>query len=68
MKSNRKSNRKSSKKHIKPKGMSCKEFLQKKIAINIREFKNGNKKIKSIPQAIAISYSQVRKSNPKCRL
>ncbi len=62
--------RKSRKSFKKPKGMTCKEFLSNKIAHNIREFKRGKilsngRKIKSIKQAIAISYSQVKKSGCK---
>lgn len=44
----------------------CKSKLSKKISINIREMKTGNKKIKSPKQAIAISYSQIKKKYPKC--
>jgi hypothetical protein len=32
----------------------------------MKEFKKGNKKIKSALQAIAISYSQIKKKYPKC--
>jgi hypothetical protein len=51
--------------HIKPNGMTCKQFLSKKIADNMREFKAG--KFKSREQAIAIAYSQVRRGNPRCK-
>lgn len=44
--------------------MSCKEFLGRKIAENMRELKKG--KFSSRAQAIAVSYSQVRASG--CRL
>jgi len=44
----------------------CKSRLSKKISINLREMKSGNKKIKSPKQAIAISYSQIKKKYPKC--
>jgi hypothetical protein len=73
-KSRRKSRRKSSsKKYTKPNGMTCKEFLSKKIANNTREFNAGTllsngRKITSRQQAIAIAYSIVRKSNPRCKL
>jgi hypothetical protein len=44
----------------------CRSKLSKKIAINLREMKSGNKRIKSPKQAIAISYSQIKKKYPKC--
>jgi hypothetical protein len=44
----------------------CRSKLSKKISINIREMKSGNKRIKSPRQAIAISYSQIKKKYPKC--
>ena len=44
----------------------CRNKLSKKIAINLREMKSGNKRIKSPAQAIAISYSQIKKKYPKC--
>lgn len=44
----------------------CRSKLSKKIAINLKEMKSGNKKIKSPKQAIAISYSQIKKKYPKC--
>ena len=52
--------------------MTCKEFLSKKIAENMREFKAGKllsngRKITSRKQAIAIGYSQVRRGNPRCK-
>lgn len=52
--------RKSNRKYRKPKGMSCKKFLSAKIKINSREFKNKK-------QAIAVSYSEVKKGNPMCK-
>ena len=42
----------------------CKKMLSEKIAININEYKEG--KYKSRKQAIAVSYSQVRKKSPVC--
>lgn len=59
--------------HVKPRGMSCKKFLSKKIADNMREFNAGKllsngRKITSKQQAIAIAYSQVRNGNPKCKI
>lgn len=58
------------KRYIKPKGMSCKDFLSAKIAENMREFKKGKllsngRKITNRKQAIAISYSTVRNSGCK---
>jgi len=44
----------------------CRNKLSKKIAINLREMKSGNKRIKSLAQAIAISYSQIKNKYPKC--
>ena len=32
----------------------------------MREYKEGNKKIKSDLQAIAVAYSQIKKKYPKC--
>jgi len=57
--------------YIKPKGMTCKEFLGHKIAHNMREFKKGKRlsngrRISSRRQAIAMAYSQVRKAG--CRI
>ena len=49
--------------YIKPNDMTCKEFLGRKIAENMREFKKG--KFSSRAQAIAVAYSQVRASG--CR-
>jgi len=43
----------------------CKKYLSKKIGINMREFNNGLYKSKA--QAIAVAYSQVRKSHPNCK-
>jgi hypothetical protein len=44
----------------------CRGKLSNKIKINMKEYKKGNKRIKSHIQAIAISYSQVKKKYPKC--
>ena len=59
----RKSKRRSKK--SKRRSSKCKKYLQKKIGINISEFKNGLYVSKS--QAIAVAYSQVRKKHPSCR-
>lgn len=42
----------------------CKDLLQKKIRINISEYKKG--RWKSPMQAVAVSYSQIRKRFPEC--
>lgn len=42
----------------------CKKFLKKKISINMREYKQG--RFSSRAQAIAVSYSQMRKKYPEC--
>ncbi len=44
----------------------CRSLLSNKISINMKEFKSGNKKIKSPLQAIAIAYSQIKKKYPEC--
>lgn len=44
----------------------CKRLLGEKIAINMKEFRD-NKRWKSPKQAIAVSYAQARKINPKCK-
>ena len=42
----------------------CKQLLQKKIQINIEEYKKGW--WVSPKQAVAVSYSQIRKKYPEC--
>lgn len=54
----KKSTKKSTKKSL------CKKRLSDKIAINMREYKTG--RYKSRGQAIAVSYSQVKKMFPRC--
>ena len=44
----------------------CRSKLSNKIKINMKEYKQGNKRIKSPSQAIAIAYSQIKKKYPKC--
>lgn len=44
----------------------CRSKLSNKIKINMKEYKQKNKKIKSPMQAIAIAYSQIKKKYPKC--
>jgi hypothetical protein len=43
----------------------CNNLLKDKIKINMIELKQG--KYKSRGQAIAVSYSQIKKENPKCK-
>lgn len=43
---------------------NCKSLLQQKIRINMGERKERNW---SVPQALAISYSQIRKKYPECQ-
>jgi hypothetical protein len=40
-------------------------MLSSKIAINMREYKNG--RFKSPKQAIAVAYAQVLKQSPGCK-
>lgn len=47
------------------KSRKCRDRLSDKIAINMREYKNG--RYKSPKQAIAVSYSQINKMYPNCR-
>lgn len=44
--------------------VNCRKKLSKKISVNMREYKQG--RWKSPKQAIAVSYSQVRRSHPRC--
>lgn len=72
-KSNKKYKRKSTKRRFskslkKRKSITknkCKKYLQKKISINMSEWKRG--KFKSQKQALAVSYSQLKKRYPSCR-
>lgn len=43
----------------------CKHKLQEKIKINMAEYKTG--RWVSPKQAIAVSYSQIRKKYPSCK-
>jgi len=63
--SKKKSHKKSSK-YSKPfyTNNRCQGLLKKKISINMKEYNAG--KFVSRPQAVAVSYSQVRKSFPRC--
>ncbi len=52
--------------HKKKKRVSkCRKYLSEKIKINMNELKNG--RFKNRKQAIAVSYSQVKKDHPACR-
>jgi hypothetical protein len=42
----------------------CKELLQKKVKKNMQEYKKG--RYVSRQQALAVSYSQVKKASPYC--
>ncbi len=56
-----------SKSNIKSKSklqIKCRQYLSKKISKNMKEWKQG--KYRSRQQALAVSYSQTRKANPKC--
>jgi len=44
--------------------VECNKLLREKISINLDEFKEGL--YKSRQQAIAVSYSQVKKKHPSC--
>ena len=43
----------------------CRQRLNNKIIINMKEYKNGL--FKTRKQAIAVSYSQTLKKYPKCK-
>lgn len=58
----RKSQRRSPRKYSLKK---CRERLQKKIAINMAEYKSGRYSSRS--QAVAVSYAQVKKKYPSCK-
>lgn len=47
------------------KSLSCRQRLQKKIKINMAEYKSG--RYSSRAQAVAVSYAQVKKKYPSCR-
>jgi hypothetical protein len=65
-----KSKKRSSKsKSNKPKSnktkLACRQALSRKIKINMGEYKQG--RFSSRKQAIAVSYSQIRKRKPQCK-
>lgn len=43
----------------------CRALLSSKISINMKEYKKGV--FKSPKQAIAVSYSQIKKKFPSCK-
>lgn len=62
-KSVRKSKRKSRRQS--PQEKKCRKMLAKKVAINMEEYREG--RFLYPKQAVAVSYSQVKKKSPKCR-
>ena len=63
-KKNNRRSKKNSRKKLSTKE-KCKKYLQKKIKINMSEYKRG--RYKSHKQALAVSYSQAKKKYPRCR-
>ena len=63
----RKSSRRKSRRRSPRKSPSknCREHLQKKIRINMEEYKSG--RYSSRAQAVAVSYAQVKKKYPYCK-
>jgi len=69
-KQSRKGSKKSSKKMSKKMSsvrtkVGCNDLLKNKIRVNMKELKDG--RFVSRQQAIAVSYSQVKKSSPYCK-
>lgn len=61
--SRNKGSRKRSLKNVRTKS-KCKDLLQKKVKKNMQEYKKG--RYVSRQQALAVSYSQVKKASPYC--
>jgi len=61
-KNSKKSSKRSKRGSVKSK---CRQWLQDKIKKNMKELKKG--RWVSRAQAIAVSYSQVKKSHPQCK-
>jgi hypothetical protein len=61
----RKSYRRSKRSRKSKRSSDCKKKLQKKIRINMTEYKSG--RYSSRAQALAVSYAQVKKKYPKCK-
>ena len=64
-KGSKKSSKKMSKKMSKKTKVGCNELLKNKIRTNMKEYKDG--RFSSRQQAIAVSYSQVKKNFPHCK-
>lgn len=54
-----------SKRKQSPSEKRCKKLLKNKIKINMHEMKEG--KFKHRGQALAVSYSQIKKKCPECK-
>lgn len=63
--SKKRSVKRSRKRSVRRYRSKCKKYLRDKIAININEYKQGRYTSKA--QAIAVSYSQIRKKHPSCK-
>ncbi len=61
----RRSPRRSPKRSRRLSSKKCKDHLQKKIRINMAEYKSG--RYSSRAQAVAVSYAQVKKKYPSCK-
>jgi hypothetical protein len=59
------SRRRSPKRSRRLSSKKCKDHLQKKIRINMGEYKSG--RYSSRAQAVAVSYAQVKKKYPSCK-
>lgn len=57
--------RKSVRRSRSPSSSKCRSMVYKKIAINLKEMKQGV--YVSPQQAIAVAYAQVREKNPSCK-
>ena len=57
--------RKSTKRSRRLSSKKCKDHLQKKIRINMAEYKSG--RYSSRAQAVAVSYAQIKKKYPSCK-
>ena len=60
-----KKSRKKKSKKLSPTERKCKKYLQKKIKINMEEWKKG--RFVSQKQALAVSYSQTKKKYTSCK-
>lgn len=49
---------------LKPLEKKCNKLFQKKLSTNLSEYKKG--RYQNYKQALAITYSQVLRKNPKC--